>query len=136
VRPRRVRLTIGSGAVDGQSLHDVYRVVLWVQVGLNAAAGVWALGAHRWQRLRGRPLWVFTGFAEAVVVANVVMASVLLARYDWAFPDLHMLYEFSGLVSIGIMYSYAQQMRARRFLIYGGGGLWLMGLALRSLFMS
>jgi hypothetical protein len=109
---------------------------LWVQVGVNAAAGVWALGAHRLAVLRRRSMWWFTIAAELVVVANVVMASVLLATYEWEFPELHMLYEFSGLVAIGIVYSYAQQMKPRRFLIYGGGGLFLMGLALRSLFMS
>ena len=76
------------------------------------------------------------GQGRAVLTCAVVMASVLLARYDWEFPELHMLYEFSGLVAIGIVYSYAQQMKPRRFLIYGGGGLFLMGLALRSLFMT
>jgi hypothetical protein len=122
--------------VDGQSLYDLYRTGLWVQVGVNAAAGLWALAAHRWPGVRSKALWVFTVVAQLVVTANVVMASVLLARYDWEFTELHMLYEFSGLVAIGIVYSYAQQMRPRRFLIYGGGGLFLMGLALRSLFMG
>lgn len=122
--------------MPGQSLYDVYRTGLWVQVGVNAMAGGWALAAHRWPALRMKGLWIFTVIAQLVVTANVVMASVLLARYDWEFPELHMLYEFSGLVAIGIVYSYAQQMKARRFLIYGGGGLFLMGLALRSLFMT
>ncbi len=122
--------------MDGQSLYDLYRTGLWVQVAVNAAAGIWALAAHQLPRLRTTALWIFTVVAELVVTANVVMASVLLARYDWEFPELHMLYEFSGLVAIGIVYSYAQQMKPRRFLIYGGGGLFLMGLALRSLFMT
>ncbi len=122
--------------MPGQSLYDVYRAGLWVQVGVNAMAGGWALAAHHWPALRMKGLWIFTVIAQLVVTANVVMASVLLARYDWEFPELHMLYEFSGLVAIGIVYSYAQQMKARRFLIYGGGGLFLMGLALRSLFMT
>ena len=81
-------------------------------------------------------LWWLTGLAYAVVSVNVVVASVLLARFDWDFPELHMLYEFSGIVAIGIIYSYGVQLKARRYLIYGGGGLFLMGLALRSLFMS
>ena len=122
--------------MDGQRLHDVYTVGLWVQVALGALAGAWALGAHRWERLRGRPLWIFTTVTYLLVVANVVMASVLLARYDWEFPELHMLYEFSGIVAIGIIYSYGVQLKSRRYLIYGGGGLFLMGLALRSIFMG
>lgn len=122
--------------MDAQQLHDVYTVGLWVQVALGALAGAWALGAHRWERLRGRALWVFTTVTYLVVVANVVMASVLLARFDWEFPELHMLYEFSGIVAIGIIYSYGVQLKSRRYLIYGGGGLFLMGLALRSIFMG
>ncbi len=122
--------------MSAQSLYDLYRSGLWVQVGLNAAAGTWALAAHQWPALRSKALWIFTVIAELVVTANVVMASVLLAKYDWEFPELHMLYEFSGLVAIGIVYSYAQQMKPRRLVIYGGGGLFLMGLALRSLFMN
>ncbi len=122
--------------MPGQSLYDLYRTTLWVQVALNAAAGGWALAAHQWGALRTKALWIFTVIAQLVVTANVVMASVLLARYDWEFPELHMLYEFSGLAAIGIVYSYAAQMKPRRLLIYGGGGLFLMGLGLRSLFMT
>eukprot|EP01036_Dinobryon_divergens_P050169 gene50169-67182_t len=87
-------------ADDELSLYDLYRTGLWVQVGVNAAAGLWALAAHRWPSVRSKALWVFTVVAQLVVTANVVMASVLLARYDWEFPELHMLYEFSGLVAI------------------------------------
>jgi hypothetical protein len=122
--------------MDGQRLHDVYSAGLWAQVGTSAAVGAWALAAHRWQQVRGRALWIATTVAYLVVVANVVMASTLLARYDWEFPELHMLYEFSGIVAIGIIYSYGVQLKARRYLIYGGGGLFLMGLALRSIFMG
>lgn len=122
--------------MDGEQLHDLYTVGLWTQVGLAAAAGAWALAAHRWERLRGRALWVFTIVTYLLVTANVIMASVLLARYDWEFPELHMLYEFSGIVAIGIIYSYGVQLKSRRYLIYGGGGLFLMGLALRSIFMG
>jgi hypothetical protein len=107
-----------------------------VQVGVTAFVGAWALGAHRVERLRGRPLWVATAIAYLVVVLNVCAASVLKARYDWEFPKLHMLYEFSGIVAIGIVYSYGLQLKGRRYLIYGVGSLFLMGLALRALFMS
>jgi hypothetical protein len=97
--------------------------------------GIWALAAHRVDALRGRSLWGCTIAAYAVVLANLLAASVLVANYDWPFPDLHMLYEFSGLVAIGIVYSYGKQLPQRRYLIYGGGGLFLMGLAIRSLFI-
>ena len=100
-----------------------------------AAVGAWALAAHGAAKVRGRALWSANVVAFVVVTANVVAASVLYKTYHWQFPKLHMLYEFSGIVAIGIMYSYAKQMKARQYLIYGLGDLFLMGLALRALFM-
>jgi hypothetical protein len=107
-----------------------------VQVALCAGAGAWALAAHRWEQARRGALWWLIVLAYAVVSVNVVAASVLLARFDWDFPELHMLYEFSNLVAIGIVVSYAKQLRNRQYLIYGFGSLFVMGLALRALFMS
>lgn len=107
-----------------------------MQVALCAVAGAWALAAHQWIVLRRSALWWLTGVAYVVVSLNVVAASLLVARYDWEFPELHMLYEFSNLVAIAIVTSYAKQLAARRWLIYGFGTLFIMGLALRALFMS
>jgi hypothetical protein len=98
-------------------------------------AGAWALAGHRWHAVRGRALWIFTTVAYLVVVANLSVASVLVARHDWEFPELHMLYEFSGLVAIGIIYSYGKQLPSRLYLIYGFGGLFLMGLAIRNIYI-
>lgn len=121
--------------MDAERLYDLYLSFQWVQIVTCALVGAWALGAHRVEALRHRALWVCTAIAYLVVVANLIVASVLLSRYDWEFPELHMLYEFSGLVAIGIIYSYAKQLPSRRYLIYGFGGLFLMGLAIRNLFM-
>jgi hypothetical protein len=121
--------------MDADRLYELYRAGQWVQIFTAAFVGAWALGAHRVQELRGRALWVCTAVAYAVVVANLITASVLVGRYNWEFPDLHMLYEFSGLVAIGIIYSYGKQLPGRKYLIYGFGGLFLMGLAIRNVFM-
>lgn len=107
-----------------------------MQVGICAGTGAWALAAHRWEQVRHRLLWWLVASAYLVVTINVLVASVLLARFDWEFPELHMLYEFSNLVAIGIVVSYAKQLRSRQYLIYGFGTLFVMGLALRALFMS
>ncbi len=134
-RPPDCRLTRGR-RLDAQTLYDLYRIGLWVQVGLCGAAGVWALAAHQWDATRHRSLWWLTVLAYVVVTTNVVIASILLANFDWQFPELHMLYEFSNLVAIGIVVSYAKQLRGRQYLIYGFGSLFVMGLALRALFMG
>jgi hypothetical protein len=44
-----------------------------------------------------------------------------------------MFYGFVLLATIGIIYSYRQQLRHRLYLLYGFGGLFLMGLGIRAL---
>ncbi len=41
-----------------------------------------------------------------------------------------------AFASVGILYSYRNQMQDRLQLLYGLGGLWLMGLAIRAMTIS
>ncbi len=102
-------------------------------IGGNAAAGLWALAASRWASVRWPALWWFTGAVQVATFVQVVIGVVMVAGKD--VPDLHfhMLYGFSTLVAIGIIYSYRQQLRDRIYLLYGFGGLFLMGLGIRAL---
>lgn len=49
--------------------------------------------------------------------------------------DFHMLYGFSALVAIGILYAYRVQLVDKQYLLYGFGGLFIMGLGIRELFL-
>jgi hypothetical protein len=115
------------------TLAGVHRGWAWVVILGNAAAGLWALGAARWASLRTTALWWFTGAIQVATFLQVVMGVAMVAGKD--VPDLHfhMLYGFSTLVAIGIIYSYRQQLRDRIYLLYGFGGLFLMGLGIRAL---
>ena len=44
--------------------------------------------------------------------------------------QFHAFYGFVALATIGIVYSYRHQLREHLYLLYGLGGLFLMGLAL------
>ena len=44
-----------------------------------------------------------------------------------------MFYGFIALVGVGLLYSYRHQLAEYRYLLYGGGGLFLMGLAIRAM---
>jgi hypothetical protein len=105
----------------------------WVVIVGNGLAGLWALGAHRWPALRGPALWRFTAGVELSAFVEVVLGVAMVAGRD--VPDLrfHMFYGFVLLAAIGIIYSYRQQMRHRLYLLYGFGGLFLMGLGIRAL---
>jgi hypothetical protein len=114
-------------------LRDVHALVAWVVVVSNALAGLWALGAHWVEALRRRELWWFTVAAELTIAAQVVLGVLLVTVEDREVPDFHAFYGFVALASVGIIYSYRQQLAARRYLLYGLGGLFLMGLAIRAM---
>lgn len=114
-------------------VHDWFS---WVVVSTNAIAGLWALMAHRRQSWRGQPLWVFTVIAQVSMLAQVALGSWLVAQEGHATPDLHALYGFSGLVTVGIVYSYRQQIPKHKHLLYGYAGLFLMGLGIRAMILD
>jgi hypothetical protein len=117
-------------------IHDLHAVGAWFVVLANAAVGLWALAAHRWERARSRALWVATVVAEAAIAVQVVLGVILQAGGDTHLDDFHAFYGFVAFATVGIIYSYRNQLRAHRYLLYGGGGLFLMGLALRSMQFS
>ena len=51
-------------------------------------------------------------------------------------PQFHMFYGFVAIITVGIMYSYRQQLRARIHLWYGLTGLFIMGLGIRALLVA
>lgn len=108
----------------------------WVVIGGNAVVGVWALVAHRHRVWRRQELWVLTVAAQLSVFVQAGLGSWLIAREGREAPELHSLYGFSGLVAVGIAYSYRQHLHGRRYLLYGFTGLFLMGLGIRALILD
>ena len=114
-------------------LHDAHVAAAWVVVVSNALAGLWALGAHWQPALRRRQLWWFTLAAELTIVAQVILGVLLVTTEEREAPQFHMFYGFVALASVGIIYSYRQQLEPHKYLLYGLGGLFLMGLAIRAM---
>lgn len=117
-------------------LQDVHVVGAWVVVISNALAGVWALGAHWLPALRHKALWWFTAVAEVAIAVQVALGVLLVTRDDREAPQFHTFYGFVALASVGIIYSYRAQLAARKYLLYGLGGLFLMGLAIRAMVLG
>lgn len=116
------------------TLAGVHRSWAWVVIAGNGLAGLWALGAMRWASLRIRALWWFTAAVEVAVFIQVGLGVSMLAGRR--IPDnirFHMFYGFVTIVTVGIIYSYRQQLRDKLYLLYGLGGLFLMGLGIRAL---
>jgi hypothetical protein len=118
------------------TLRQLHADVAWVVVGANAAVGAWALAAHWQERLRSRLLWRATVVAEVAIVLEVVLGVALVAIDDYEVAQFHAFYGFVALATIGIIYSYRHQLRLHLYLLYGLGGFFLMGLALRAISIS
>lgn len=118
------------------SLRQVHADFAWVVVAANAAVGVWALAAHYRERFRVRALWRATVVAELTIVVQVMLGVTLVALQHIEVAQFHAFYGFVALATVGIIYSYRQQVAAHRYLLYGLGGLFLMGLALRAIVIS
>lgn len=108
----------------------------WFVIFGNAIAGIWALAAHKVEALRTRALWWFTAFAEVCIFIQVGLG-VAVQQGEGIEPEqFHMFYGFVAIIAVGIIYSYRQQMEPHRFLLYGFGGLFLMGLGIRAMLVG
>jgi hypothetical protein len=116
-------------------LLDVHEVVAWVLVLGNGIAGLWALGAHWSAALRHRALWWFVAATQVVVVLQVILGVATQSAEDIEAPGMHVFYGFVALVSVGLIYSYRQQMKDRQYLLYGLGCLFIMGLGIRAMLL-
>lgn len=122
--------------MNALEFYDLHQNFSWVVVVGNGMAGAWALGAHRLTRLRTRALWWFTALAECTMFVQVIIGVVLTNTYGYDIPRFHAFYGFVGIIAIAIVYSYRIQMRHRLYLLYGLGGLFIMGLGIRAMLLG
>lgn len=118
------------------TLRQVHADFAWVVVATNAVVGLWALAAHLQERWRTPLLWRATLLAELTIFVEVSLGVALVAIEDYEVAQFHAFYGFVAIVAVGIVYSYRQQLEPHLHLLYGLGGLFLMGLALRAISIS
>jgi hypothetical protein len=118
-------------------MRTAHEICGWLLIGFNALAGVLCLAAYRWPRLRGRWLWALVIVAEALVFVQATLGTVLARRENVQLGDLHALYGFSALVAVMIMYGYRSSpfLKGKELVLYGLGGLFIMGLGIRNLYL-
>jgi hypothetical protein len=118
------------------SVLQVHTDWAWLVIVGNALGGLWCLGAHWIPALRVRALWWFVVVVEATIFVQVALGVYLIAGEGFQAPEFHMFYGFVALVTVAILYSYRNQMKAYLYLLYGFGGLFLMGLGIRAMLLG
>ncbi len=115
------------------SLREIHEGFAWFMIIGNGMAGAWSLAAHWVPSLRTRSLWWFVVAVEVAIFAQVTMGAVLIADQNFTAPRFHLFYGFIATFVVTILYGYRQQLAVHRYLLYGGGGLFLMGLGIRAM---
>ena len=116
-------------------MRGVHVAWAWVSIGANGLAGLWAFAAHRYPGLRTKALWWFTAAAQVAVVVQVILGVIYMNTADIEPAEFHMFYGFVGIATVGLTYSYRQQLQ-QIYLWYGAFGLFIMGLGLRAAFLG
>jgi hypothetical protein len=60
----------------------------------------------------------------------------LVNRHKLEFPQFHAFYGFVAIIAVAILYSYRAQLKSRVYLLYGFGGLFVMGLGIRAMLVG
>ena len=120
------------------TLYDLHETLAWFLVSANAAVGIWALAAQYVPVLRVRPLWWAIGVAQLSAFAIAIVGVLMVNRYDIELDQFHALYGFSAIVAVGILYSYRGSpfVKDKVHLLYGLGGLFIMGLGIRAMYLG
>ena len=120
----------------GASLLEVHTSWSWIMIIGNGLAGLWALVAHKNIALRSRAMWWFTGIAQVSVFVQVVLGVAVVNRNKIEYPAFHAFYGFVAIIAIAIIYSYRAQLKSKMYLLYGFGGLFIMGLGIRAMLVG
>ena len=122
--------------MNAQTLNDLHTNWAWVVIIGNGLAGVWSLTAHKLVSLRTRALWWYIGVAQATMFVQVILGVIMVNRDKAVFPAFHAFYGFVAIIAIAIIYSYRAQLKGRVYLLYGFGGLFIMGLGIRAMLVG
>ncbi|MFM8266030.1 MAG: hypothetical protein ACKOAI_08215 [Acidimicrobiia bacterium] len=118
------------------TLSNLHNGFAWVMIIGNAMAGLWALVCHKVPAFRSRALWWFTALAQVSVFVQVAMGVAMVNKEKLMFPQFHAFYGFVAIIAVAIIYSYRAQLKSRVYLLYGFGGLFIMGLGIRAMLVG
>ncbi|MFM7525419.1 MAG: hypothetical protein ACKO48_02745, partial [Actinomycetota bacterium] len=80
--------------------------------------------------------WWFTALAQFTMFVQVALGVAMVNMQGLMFPQFHAFYGFVGIIAIAIIYSYRAQLKSRVYLLYGFGGLFIMGLGIRAMLVG
>lgn len=98
-------------------------------------AGSWAVAAHFKEQVRSEKLWLAHNVFHVLVAVQVMLGGLLVGFTDVNADGNHMFYGFLTFVGVGIIIGY-RHLSQYKYLLYGVGGLFVMGLAIRAMLLN
>lgn len=117
------------------AIATIHEVLAWVVIFVGGFTGLWATAAHWVEPLRHRSLWIAQHLFHALIVVQVAAGAIIVGFGDVDANGEHMFYGFLCFVGVGLIVGY-RHLSEYKYLLYGLGGLFVMGLAIRALLLN
>jgi len=117
------------------TVRALHEILAWVVIFAAGAAGAWATAAHWIEGLQHRLLWPANHIVHGLVAVQVALGAILVGFTDVDADQNHVFYGFLTFVGVGLIIGY-RHLSQYRYLLYGLGGLFVMGLAIRALLLN
>ncbi len=122
--------------MNAEAWSTIHLALGWALVLSNGAAGLWALAAAKWQGLGHRSMWWLLGGAWVLVFVQLTVGVILMRAAAVEAPAFHVFYGVCCAVAVAFVIGYRQQLEHRRYELFGLGALFIMGLAIRAMFLG
>lgn len=120
----------------GAALRDAHTILAFVLIFSNAGVGIWGVLLDKQTLRNPKPFWICTVIAQSLIFAQAILGVSLQAADDLEPRDFHYLYGFSMIIAIALLYGYKNSIGKHRFIMYGLGSFFIMGLGIRALFLG
>jgi len=117
-------------------LRDLHTTVAFLLIFMNAIAGVWGILLDRKSIKSTRLFWVAIVATQIVVFVQATVGVALQSDENLEPDDFHYLYGFSMIIAIALLYGYRNTIGNKKFLLYGLGSFFIMGLGIRAMFLG
>jgi len=107
----------------------------WLVIVVGGVAGAWATAAHWMEQLRSERLWLVHHLFHALVAVQVALGAIIVGFSDVDADQNHMFYGFLTFAGVGVIIGY-RHLSQYKYLLYGLGGLFVAGLAIRALLLD
>tara|TARA_B100001758_G_scaffold245498_1_gene258628 strand:- start:126 stop:521 length:396 start_codon:yes stop_codon:yes gene_type:complete len=117
-------------------LRDLHNTVAFFLIFTNAIAGFWGVLLDRRSIQSTRFFWVAIIAAQIIVFVQAIIGVAIQSKENVEPNDFHYLYGFSMIIAIALLYGYRNTIGNKKFLLYGLGSFFIMGLGIRAMFLG